>query len=45
MCIRDRSIVVMDVNSFKDNEEFEEILGYINTDKDKQKKGAAGNVK
>ncbi|MFR9207019.1 MAG: minor capsid protein [Lachnospiraceae bacterium] len=41
----EKSIVVMDVNSFKNNEEFEEILGYINTDKDKQKKGAAGNVK
>lgn len=39
----ERSVVLMDVSSFKDNAEFREILSYINTDPDKQKKGAAGH--
>ena len=34
-----------EVDSFKDNEEFREILGYINTATDKLKKGASGSVK
>ena len=34
-----------EVDSFKDNEEFREILGYINTATDKQKKGASGSAK
>ena len=32
----------MEVDSFADNEEFKEILGYINTAKDKQRKGSGG---
>ena len=36
---------LIEVDSFKDNEEFREILGYINTATDKQKKGASGSVK
>ena len=33
------------VKSFKNTKEFRDILGYINTDKDKQHKGEAGSVK
>ena len=33
------------VDSFKDSLEYKEILGYINTNVDKQKKGKEGNVK
>lgn len=42
---RDVSTFMIDVDSFKDNEEFRDILGYINTATDKQKKGASGSVK
>ena len=42
---RDVSTFMIDVDSFKDNEEFKEILGYINTASDKQKKGASGYAK
>ena len=41
----EKSVVLMDVSSFEGNSEFREILSYINTDPDKQKKGAAGDVK
>lgn len=42
---RDVNAFMIDVEAFKDNEEFRDILGYINTDKDKQKKGASGFAK
>lgn len=38
----ERTVILMDVDSFKDNEEFEQLLGYINTAVDKQRKGGAG---
>ncbi len=41
----EKPVVLLDVDSFKDNEEFEEILGYINTAIDSQKKGVLGDVK
>ena len=41
----ERNIVLMRVDSFKDNPDFEQILGYINTAVGSQKKGAMGNVK
>lgn len=34
-----------DIECFKDDDEFRDILGYINTAPDKQKKGASGSVK
>lgn len=34
-----------EVGSFKDNKEFRELLGYINTQTDKQQKGAGGYAK
>lgn len=37
--------ILMEVDSFKDNSEFEEIMGYINTSLDKQIKGASGSEK
>lgn len=40
----ERTVILMDVDSFKDNEEFEQLLGYINTAVDKQRKGALGDV-
>lgn len=43
--IFEKSVVLMEVDSFKANNEFKELLGYINTSADKQKKGAMGNVK
>lgn len=39
----ERTVILMDVDSFKDNEEFEQLLGYINTAVDKQRKGALGD--
>ena len=36
----ERTVILMDVDSFKDNEEFEQLLGYINTAVGKQRKGA-----
>lgn len=39
------SNMLMDLESFADNEDFEKLLGYINTLKDKQIKGDQGNVK
>ena len=41
----ERTVILMDVDSFKDNEEFEQLLGYINTAVDKQRKGAVGDVR
>ena len=38
-------LVLMKVDSFKNCPEFEELLGYINTSPEKQKKGVKGNVK
>ena len=42
---RDVSTFMIDVEDFKDNEEFREILGYLNTAKDKQIKGDGGYAK
>lgn len=39
---RDVSAFMIDVDAFKDNEDFKSILGYINTAESKQKKGAGG---
>jgi hypothetical protein len=41
----EKTVVTMEVDSFNGNEEFKEILGYINTAVDGQKKGVMGNVK
>ena len=41
----EKSVVLMDVDSFAGNDEFEELLGYINTVVDEQKKGVSGSVK
>ena len=41
----DSRIILMEADSFKGNDEFREILGYINTKKENQMKGAAGSVK
>lgn len=41
----ERTVILMDVDSFKDNEEFEQLLGYINTAVDKQRQGALGDVR
>lgn len=41
----EKEIILAEVDSFKDNEEFRDILGYINTASNKQKKGASGSVK
>ena len=41
----ERTVILMDVDSFKDNEEFDQLLGYINTAVDKQRKGALGDVR
>lgn len=43
--IFEKDVVLMDVDSFKDNEEFRKVLGYINTSVDAQEKGVMGNVK
>lgn len=41
----ERQVILMDVDSFAENKEFEHILGYINTAMDAQKKGMMGSVK
>lgn len=41
----EKPVVLMEVDSFNGNEEFEEILGYINTAVNNQKKGVSGNAK
>lgn len=43
--VLERTVILMDVDSFKDNEEFEQLLGYINTAVDKQRKGALGDIR
>ena len=39
------STMLIDVESLRDNDEFKEILGYINTNVNEQKKGKSGSVK
>lgn len=41
----EKEVLLMEVDSFEQNGEFQEILGYINTAGDKQKKGASGDVR
>lgn len=41
----EKEVIIAEVDSFKDNEEFRDILGYINTAIDKQKKGEGGYAK
>ena len=41
----EKEVVLMEVDSFKANSEFKELLGYINTATNKQKKGVTGGVK
>ena len=43
--IWEKAVVLMDVDSFAGNAEFEEILGYINTALDNQKKGVIGHIR
>lgn len=43
--IWEKAVVLMDVDSFAGNSEFEEILGYINTASEEQKKGVTGHIK
>ena len=38
-------VFIAEVDAFKDSEDFREILGYLNTDKDEQKKGWKGYAK
>lgn len=40
-----KKVILMEVDSFRGNTDFEEILGYINTAVDAQKKGVSGSVK
>lgn len=42
--LKSRSVLI-DVDSLKDNKEFKEILGYINTNVEKQVKGEGGYAK
>ena len=39
----DVDVFMIDIDAFKGNNEFADILGYINTDTDKQKKGERGH--
>lgn len=41
----EKDVYLMEVDTFKNNEEFRKILGYLNTSSDKQRKGAKGGVK
>lgn len=41
----EKSVILMDVNSFNGNTDFEQILGYINTSVENQQKGVMGDVK
>lgn len=41
----EKEVVLMEVDSFKANSEFKELLGYINTATNRQKKGVTGSVK
>lgn len=40
-----KRVLLMDTDSFDGNKEFQDILGYINTAIDKQKKGATGDIR
>lgn len=41
----EKSVIIIDTDSFADSDDFQHILGYINTAVDKQEKGLSGNVK
>ena len=41
----EKKLVLAEVDSFKKTDDFKNLLGYINTDKKKQKKGSGGSVK
>lgn len=41
----EKNIITMEVDSFKDNTEFQEILGYLNTEVGREGKGVAGYIK
>ena len=41
----EKSVVIIDTDSFADSSDFQHILGYINTAVGKQEKGLSGNVK
>lgn len=41
----DRDVFMIEVDSLKDSTDLQEILGYINTVSNKQKKGIGGYVK
>ncbi len=41
----EKSVILMDVDSFNGNTDFEQILGYINTSVENQQKGVMGDVK
>ena len=41
----EKKVTLADVDSFKKTDDFKEMLGYINTSTDKQKKGASGFAK
>ena len=43
--ILEKEVTLMEVDSFKGNNEFREILSYINTDPKKQRKGVKGRAK
>ena len=43
--ILERKIYIIDIDSFKNNVDFEYLLGYINTNIGDQMKGAKGYVK
>lgn len=41
----EKPVLLIDIDTLNNNDEFKEILGYINTAGDSQKKGVLGNVK
>lgn len=41
----EKEVILIEVDSFKNNQEFKEILGYINTSANKQMKGLSGTIK
>lgn len=41
----EQSVGIIDIDNFKNSKEFEELLGYINTAPEKQKKGVGGGIK
>lgn len=40
-----KTVILIDADSFKGNEEYRELMSYINTDPKKQKKGATGDIR